>query len=238
MKVTIESHNGRLRLRWHDGTKRQTLAIGIADSRIGRSLAQRKKSEIELDFHTGHYDGTLLKYRPPILGKNAAEITAAQLFDRFTAYQFKQKGLAKRSIQTRYQPITKMLEKHLNKPAHLIGKREIEFFATVAEKNLSGRTAKERIWLLHSAWEWAKDKYQISDVNPWSGIARRFQISPKQSVKPFTIDELRAILAAFADHPSYRHYSEFVSFLANTGCRFGEAAGLCWKHLGANYTNA
>jgi integrase len=26
-------------------------------------------------------------------------------------------------------------------------------------------------------------------------------------------------------------YSDFISFLTNTGVRFGEAAGLRWKHL-------
>lgn len=31
MKVTIENHNGRLRLRWNDG-KRRTLALGLPDS--------------------------------------------------------------------------------------------------------------------------------------------------------------------------------------------------------------
>jgi integrase len=43
------------------------------------------------------------------------------------------------------------------------------------------------------------------------------------------------VLSAFKVHPRYHHYADFVSFLANTGCRFGEAAGLKWKHLGADY---
>ena len=68
--------------------------------------------------------------------------------------------------------------------------------------------------------------------------AARFQILPRQQVKPFTIAELQAIRAAIANHPQYRHYSDFVSFLTNTACRFGEAAGLRWKHLSADYTTA
>jgi hypothetical protein len=59
-----------------------------------------------------------------------------------------------------------MLKKHLDKPAHQIGKREAEAFAVIAKKTLTGRTAKERVCLLHSAWEWATDKYQVAPVNP------------------------------------------------------------------------
>jgi integrase len=237
MKVTIESHRGNLRLRCNDG-ERRCITLGVPDSPVGRSLAEIKKNEIELDFQTGHYDRTHLKYRSRTLGKNATEITAAQLFDRFAANQLKQKGLAKRSIETRYKPIVQMLKKHLDKPAHQIGKREAEAFAVIAGKTLAGRTAKERVWLLHSAWEWARGKYQIATTNPWQDIAARFQITPKQSVKPFTIKELKAILAAFASHSSYSHYSDFVSFMANTGCRFGEATGLYWKHLGDGHKTA
>jgi hypothetical protein len=67
MKVTIENHRGLLRLRFNDG-KRRCLLLGVADSPIGRSLALQRKAEIELDWQTGHYDQTLLKYRPRTLG--------------------------------------------------------------------------------------------------------------------------------------------------------------------------
>ncbi len=193
MKIRINNHDGRLRLRWHDGVKLQSLAVGVADTPAGRAQANIKRGEILRDWEAGYYDQTLVKYRPQTIGKNASGITAAELFDRFAAHQLKQKGLAKRSIETRYKPIVQMLKKHLD------------------------------------------NKYQVAPVNPWCDVASRFQITPKQAVKPFTVDELRAILSAFNNHPSYHHYTNFVSFLANTGCRFGEAAGLKWKHLGSEY---
>jgi integrase len=161
------------------------------------------------------------------------------LFDRFTKHQAKTKGLAPSSIKNRYQSITSALKKCIDKPAHQIGKREAESFAAECEaRKLSGRTIKEQLWLLESAWAWGVGKYHLSPNNPWAGMADRFKPSPKQAVKPFTIKELQAILATFASHPKYCHYSDFVGFLANTGCRFGEAAGLRWKHLGVNYTTA
>ncbi len=237
MKVTIESFRGKLRLRFDDGNRR-CVPIGVADSPIGRSLALSKKAQIELDWQLGaeHYDQTLVKYLPRTLSKAATEISAPELFDRFTKHQTKAKGLAPSSVKNRYRSITSALRKHLDKPAHQIGRREAEFFAAECEaKKLSGHTIKERFWLLASAWAWGVKHYHLPTDNPWAGMADRFKPSPKQAVKPFTVKELQAIKAAFADHPRYCHYSDFVSFMANTGCRFGEAAGLKWKHLGADY---
>ncbi len=236
MKITIEVRAGRLVLRWNDGSKRHNLSIGATDNPLGWARAERKRAEIQTDWEAGYYDATLVKYRPKTRGKNASEVTAAQLFERFAAYKLKEKGLTQRSIDTRYKPIARMLEKHLDKSASLIGKREAESFVLIAVKTLAGRTIKERVWLLHSAWEWAQDKYSVPNTNPWEGLSTRFKIAPKQAVKPFTEYELRDILSAFNNHPSYHQYADFVAFLANTACRFGEAAGLCWKHLGANYT--
>ncbi len=238
MKIQIENHNGRLRLRWDDGDKRQTLAIGVNDTPVGRSLAQKKKAEIEHDWVIGQYDRTLLKYRPRTIGKTAAEILAPELFRLFGEHQAKYKGVSRSSIESRYKPIVRMLEKYLNKPAHTIAKRHVDNFVTICHETISGRTAKERCWLIQSCWDWASDKYHLAPDNPWMGVSGRFQILPRQQVKPFTIAELRAIRAAIANHPQYRHYSDFVSFLTNTACRFGEAAGLRWKHLNADYTTA
>jgi integrase len=238
MKIQIENHEGRLRLRWYDGKKRHTLAIGIADSPIGRSLAQKKKAEIELDWQTGHYDPTVLKYRPRSIGKNASEIFAPELFQKFSDYQLKHTKISEASIESHYQPIVGMLKKHLNQPAHTIGKQQVDKFVTICRETLCGSTAKERCGLLFACWEWAVGKYHLAPDNPWIGAKDRFKVVPKQKVKPFTLEELKAIKQAIANHPQYRHYSDFFSFLINTGCRFGEAAGLRWRSISQDYKTA
>jgi integrase len=83
MKVTIENHQGRLRLRWKD-PKQRTLALGLPDTPACRSKAGMVKNAIELDWQTGHYDPTLLRYRPRTIGKTASEISAPELFSRLT----------------------------------------------------------------------------------------------------------------------------------------------------------
>ncbi len=237
MKVTIENHRGILRLRFNDGVRR-SISTGLPDSPVCRATATVKKNQIERDFGFDDYDPTLLKYRPQTLGKNATEISAPELFDRFAKHKAKSKGLAQSGIKSRYQPIIRMLKKHLDKPSNEITQFHAESFATICGETLTSSTAKERIWLLRSCWEWGRGKYQLAAVNPWDGVAQRFRVNPRQEVKPFTAEELGAIQDAFSEHPQYRHYSEFVSFLINTACRFGEAAGLRWKHLGADRSTA
>lgn len=94
MKVQIENHNGRLRLRWDDGNKVQTVAVGLPDSPINRKFAVKKNEKIERDWNEGEYDFTVVKYRAQTLGKNATEISAPELFQRFADYQLKHKGLS------------------------------------------------------------------------------------------------------------------------------------------------
>jgi hypothetical protein len=57
-------------------------------------VAQKTATRIESDFHRrdeGYYDPTLLKYKPHVLGKTATEISAPELFNRFTKHQAKVK---------------------------------------------------------------------------------------------------------------------------------------------------
>lgn len=110
IKVTIENHRGLLRLRFNDG-KRRCLLLGVADSLIGRSLALQRKAEIELDWQIGHYDKTLLKYRPRTLGKTATEVSAPELFAKFTQYQAKEEGLKPSTIkEAKYRAIERTTE--------------------------------------------------------------------------------------------------------------------------------
>jgi integrase len=104
MKVTIENHNGRLRLRWLYQGKRYTLGCGVPATPTGKAIAKQKAAQIELDVSAGYFDVTLLKYKPRTLGKTATEINAAELFQRFSEHQFKEKGLARSSDHLSHIP--------------------------------------------------------------------------------------------------------------------------------------
>lgn len=242
MKVTIEEHRGLLRLRLNDG-KRRCIGLGITDSTVGRSLALQKKAQIELDWQIGQYDRTLLKYQPRTLGKSATEISAPELFDRFTKHQAKAKGLAQSGINSRYIPVRKMLEKVLDIPANTVGKREAERFADACDeplppskKKLQPSTAKARISLLVGCWNWAKGKYQVAEENPFKGLSKRFRSQPKKPKHPFSVMEVRAILDGFRSSRYYAHYADYAAFLLGVGSRPGEAAGLLWENVATDFT--
>ena len=239
MKVTIENLEGRLRLRWTcpETGKRKNLALGVNDSTTGRAFASTIKDRIENDAKHGYYDSSLLKYRPLTISKNASEITTVELFDRFTQHQLKHEGLAKSSIESRYKPVKRMLEKHLNIQAANVDKRRATGFADVCGDTLTPGTAKARIMLLKSAWEWGRGRYQLADENPWVGIASRFKSIPVQPVAAFTKDEAKKIIDGFRSSRYYSHYADFVVFRLNMGTRGGEASALKWKHLSADFSS-
>jgi integrase len=239
MKVTIENLEGRLRLRWTcpETGKRKTLALGMDDSTTGRAFASTIKDRIENDAKHGYYDSTLLKYRPLTIGKNASEITTVELFDRFTQHQLKHEGLAKSSIKSRYEPLQRMLEKHLNIQAAAVNNRRAVSFADVCGDTLTPDTAKARIMLLKSAWEWGRGRYQLAEENPWVGIATRFKSIPVQPVAAFTLDEAKKIIEGFRNSRYYSHYADFVVLRLNMATRGGEASALKWKHLSADFSS-
>jgi integrase len=233
MKVTIENHQGRLRLRWTcpETGKRKTLALGVADCNTGRGYAQTVKAQIENDVSYGYYDRTLLKYKPRTMGKNPTETTTVDLFDRFTKYQ----NVAASSVKSRYQPISRMLQKHLNIPADSVDRRRAENFADICRDTLKPDTAKARISLLKSAWDWGKSRYQLQDENPWDGIASRFQAEPVQPQAAFSLDEVKRIIEGFRLSRYYSHYADYVVFRFGIGCRPGEASALKWRHFSSDF---
>jgi integrase len=233
MKVGIQNKEGRLILVWNDG-KRRTMAIGLPDTPPARALAEKTKAEIEWDWHIKQYDPTLLKYKPRTFGRNGTEISVPELFDRYTQQRAKTKAkrLSQSSIDTRYKPMKRMLEKYLNIPANEVGKRQTERFADICDDNLTAGTAKARFWLMASCWDWAQGQYHVSEENPFRGFNDRFEpSSEKQRPKPFTIREIELILNGFKGSAYYAHYLDYVAFLLGVGCRIGEAAGLRWQHV-------
>jgi integrase len=105
-------------------------------------------------------------------------------------------------------------------------------------ESVSNGTIKERLFDLRAVWDWAKDKYHLSEPNPWRDRIARIKVQPPKHDDPLSIAEFQAIIAAFKAHCAYSFYTEFVIFLSHSACRFGEAAALRWKHLGAGYSTA
>jgi integrase len=238
MKVKVENFQGNLRLRFTHKGKRQCFALGWSDNQASRVQAERLAKQMMLDDISGNFDETLLKYRSRISGKNATEVTTAELFERFSQHKLKDCAVSPRSIETRYKPLLKYLERLLNCKAHEVTEAKARNFKAILTENLTPQTAKERLWLLQSCWDWAKGKYHTGESNPWTGLANGIKLQPSQRVKPFSASEAKAIIFAFQSSQHYSHYADFVALLFGVGCRFGEAAGLQWKHIADDYQTA
>jgi integrase len=237
--IWIDKKGNTLRLRWLYEGKRTQLSLGVRDNPTGRAFANQKKSQIEMDIISGHYDPTLLKYKPRKLGTKPTEISAVKLFEKYTAVVAKDKGLTPGSMH-RYRAIASKLRECLkDKPAYLVTEQIAKNAVALMSENLSGQTVKTYLFSIRACWDWAKGQYHLTQgANPWGECIDRVKAQPTKQLKPFTIVELQAIIGTFANHPQYCHYTEFVIFLAHTACRFGEAAGLRWQHLGADYATA
>ncbi|MEM6256400.1 MAG: tyrosine-type recombinase/integrase [Cyanobacteria bacterium P01_D01_bin.156] len=232
--VKIESDDGRLRLRFSYGGKRYAMAVGLPDSKVNRIVAQQRAAQIELDIVSGNFDLTLKKYKPPKGGGKKAEVSQVTgLFQKFTKVQTKAKGLEVGSL-CRYNATLKHLETFFsNKESEAVEESDAQAFVAYLRKNVSERTVKEYVTLVQSCWVWAAKN--LPD-NPWIAVLTQVKPAPKQKVKPFTLEEVQKILEGFRTDRYYRHYADFVTFLFGTGCRFGEAVALQWKHLADDFS--
>lgn len=250
----VESDKGTLRIRFTDPItrKRKAFALGMPDDEAGRDFAQRIVLQMKADINAGRFDSSLKEYKPKRLGRKVVDsVTPSELFAQYMNEQVRAKGLAKGSLD-RYKGTLSHLKKRFErKSVEFVTEESAYKFTAYLNKLVGDRTVKDYLQLVKSCWEWAREKELISfDVNPWSAALINHKVEPKQKVKPFTVEEVQRILGAFrqetaliqrgdktyqVDNP-YRHYADFVAFLFGVGCRFGEAAGLKWKHVSADCT--
>lgn len=69
------------------------------------------------------------------------------------------------------------------------------------------------------------------DANPWVNMPSKIEMLPKPMPKPFTREEIEAIVRARKEAPLYAHHADFGEFRMGTGCRTGELVGLRWKRV-------
>jgi integrase len=241
--MQIDARGKRLVIRWKFEGKPCSLSFAGCNNPLGRLRVEQKAREIELDIKAGYFDRTLLKYRPAKLGKNPTLITAIELFRKYIESQVREGTIQQGSIN-RLNAIAGKLQKFIGDiPAQKFTESMAKDAIAQWSETASNRTIKTYLYFLKGAWNWAKGKYHIPEVNPWSSSLDRSRSSSttpqRQNLdRPFTITELGEIIGAFDRHPHYHHYRDFVSFLVGTGCRFGEAVALRWENLGVNYSTA
>ncbi|MEM9093049.1 MAG: site-specific integrase [Cyanobacteria bacterium P01_F01_bin.53] len=157
----------------------------------------------------------------------------AGLFEQFIIEQTKVKGLQPGSLR-RYDGALKHLQKFFKeKASEMLNDADAQAFVEYLRAKVSERTVKDYVILVQSCWVWAE---KTLPENTWPKVLKQVKPVPKQKVKPFTKDEVQRILDGFRVDCYYQHYADFVTFLFGTGCRFGEAAALKWKHFDNDFS--
>jgi len=202
----------------------------VPSTKSNRKAAEKKAIQIELDIMSGNFDLTLAKYSSEVKPKqNSSKVSCVELFQSFTDYKA---ASVSRMTLYRYQRIVKLLEVHLNNvPASMLTTHDAEQFIKMCDDKPVMR--KVRLVLLRAAWEWGIKRSMVG-INPWAELVTQVKVPPKQPPKPFTRDEIAAIVLGFREHSKYSYYADFVEFLFGTGCRTSEAIGLRWGHASDN----
>jgi integrase len=235
VKVKVESLRGNLRLRWSYLGQRHCLSLGLDDSPTGRSLAQGRADLISADIeaevktgNAGNFDPTLKKYRrATIEAPTACGMTAVELFRQFAEHKRK---TAKGRDMERFSAIEGHLAQYFEQRSADVDDDFADGFRLRLAESLAPVSVKGYLILVRSCWAWGIKKGFVSG-NPWGDVLKQVSIPPRQPPRPFTTDEIAAIIAGFKSNRHYSYYTDFVTFLFGTGCRMGEAIGLRWGHL-------
>jgi integrase len=242
-KVWTDKKGTTLRLRWLFEGKRYQLPLGVKDNVTGNAYAKIVAGTIERDIECGNFDQTKERYQNPNKrGRKPkveiSKITAVDLFKAYAADRLIDRELSP-SSGGRLKGIASKLGQFLgDKPAAQVTEAVAKDMLTRWSDSASNRTIKAYLFDLRAAWDWAKCKYHLDEPNPWSDRIARIKVQTPKHDDPLSIAEFQAIITAFKAHSVYSFYAEFVIFLSHSACRFGEAAALRWKHLGAGYSTA
>jgi integrase len=225
-EASIVVRSGRLRLRIPAAVcqngKQQEIALNMADTLAGRTVAAQILANVQLDIYHGELDPTLDKYKRKEITK---QHTVYDLWCQYVAYK---QPTIKQTTLHYYEEI--IGDKLRDCPQSIVKGLEVRNWLL---KHTSPFYAARILRHLCSAVEWGIRHQEIDLAkNPYRYMSQ--EIAPKSQppgADAFTIEEKEAVLNAFLTSHHYDHYYPFIYFLFLTGCRPSEAIGLRWGDL-------
>jgi integrase len=225
-EASIVVRSGYLRLRIpasvHPSGTQKEIALNMADTHVGRTIAAQILAKVQLDTYNGELDPTLDKYKRKEIAKQPT------VYDVWCQYVTYKEPTIKQTTLHYYREIVG--DKLRDCPQSIVDALEVR---TWLLKNTSKFYAARILKHLCSAVEWGIE-YKGIDLakNPYSYMAK--EIAPKShppGADALTLEEKEAVLNAFLTAHHFDHYYPFVYFLFITGCRPSEAIGLRWGDL-------
>ena len=231
---SLESYQGRLRIRFRVNGQQKTFSLGLADTDENRIKGESIARQMQLDILSGNFDSTLGKYKPHThltvveAIKPKAGLDLVQLWNKYS--EFKKPQV---SPSTYIKDFTKH-RNHINK----FPSKSLEDAALIRDyllANLTPNAAKRVLTQLKASCDWGVEE-KLIPTNPFSGMKIKAPkgLSEESEVNPFTKEERDLIIKTFENNRYYCHYTPYVKFLFYTGCRPSEAIALQWKHIEKN----
>jgi integrase len=179
------NNNGSIQLKFSFGGKRYSfnpVPGGHYDDKRDMATAKAIATQIQNDILARHFDPTLNRYRlEPKAATKAQPKTLLELWDAWVDYL----DLPPATQANHYKWVRRMIAKANS------GLTDTNW---LTHSNISPRTYKERLSLIRACGKWAVGKGWL-EVNPYEGLKPK-KDNPKE-IKPFTQEEIRAILAGF-----------------------------------------
>ena len=223
--VTISNYKNRIRLRWRHKGKRYSLSLA-AYNKVNLITAKKVVLQIELDIANGEFDFALVRYGGKQIVSQESLLVERSIIENFVFWStsYKQVNF---ETNVHYAAVLKMLKRW----------KEFEQEQVLVKLNgesLGNQTYNERLAILKKFFNWLV-KIEVWASNPLEEVSRRkVKNSKNSSRKPFSIDEIAAILSAFKEDTfcmagtkcMHSHYYPFLYFIFKTGVRNAEAVGL------------
>lgn len=200
---SLESYQGRLRIRFRVDDQRITFSLGLADTDENRVKGESIARQMQLDMLSGNFDSTLGKYKPhthltvveAIKPKTGLDLV--QLWNKYS--EFKKPQV---SPSTYIKDFTKH-RNHINK----FPSKSLEDATLIRDyllASLTSNTAKRVLTQLKACCDWAVEEKLIS-VNPFSGMKIKAPkgLSEENEVNPFTKEERDLIIKTFENNRYY-----------------------------------
>lgn len=232
-KPSVESFQGRLRIRFRANGQQKTFTLGLADTSENRLRSEEIARQIQLDMLADNFDSTLNKYKPHThltvieTIKPKTELNLITLWSKYT--EFRSKQVEATTLAINYTRV----ENHLKK----LPTTSLENAVAIRDfliSNNSSYTTKRILTQINAACNWGL-KSKLITANPFYGFAQEIHLTKNTGdfldIDPFSKQEMETIIQAFQNHSKYKCYAPFVQFLFLTGCRTSEAIALKWKHI-------
>jgi integrase len=226
--VHLHHRGDYLELRWTYQGKAYRMSAGL-NTPLNVYNTKQIISQIEWDMVTGEFDPTKEKYRPQ--SHDEPQETASQptteLFEQFIEFR-RQEGTSGQTIASKYAPLLSNLKRF---GKSIRSEKEARAFVAQLRNRQSALIANQNLKLLKGFGNWVVEQ-SIWEQNPFKGIKPlKENNQTPASRKPFTVDEIRALLTTARENPKFSHYHEFCMTLLYLGLRPSEGIGLRWKHI-------